>query len=64
MSREGRRHEELARQTDAKRHEDGTESGHAEGDKGRATEKSAGRRPGKSGEVRCQTSRDVLDLQP
>jgi hypothetical protein len=37
---------------------------HTEGDERGATEKRAGSRAWKSGEVRRQTSRDVLELQP
>src|SRR5687767_3989645 len=63
-SREGCREEELARQGDAKRGEDGAQPSDAEGDERGATEKRAGSRAWESGEVRRQTRRDVLELQP
>jgi hypothetical protein len=61
-SREGCRHEELPRQTHAKWHEDCAQPSDAQGDECRATEKRAGSRSWKSGEVCCETSRNVLDL--
>ena len=63
-AREGCREEERAGQGDAKRDEDRTHPSDAEGDERRATEKCAGSRPWESREVRRQTGRDVLDLQP
>ena len=63
-AREGCREEERAGQGDAKRDEDRTHPSDAEGDERRATEKRAGSRPWESREVRRQTGRDVLDLQP
>jgi hypothetical protein len=63
-AREGCREKELAGQIDPKRDENRAQSSDAKGDERRAAEKRAGSRPWKSREVRRQTSRDVLDLQP